>query len=244
MITLIGTGHVFDLRSQIRSILDEMQPDIVCVELDKKRYSALMQRKEGGGGSRSKSQRNASFLYRLLGRFQDSIAAEYGVQAGDEMLTGIEFAREYQLPIAFIDVPADRMFARMIGEMSFVEKFRLVISALGSIFVSKKRVDKEIDKIEMNLEKYLDQVGDKFPTIKRVLLDERNQHMVNQLSKAHDEFEQVVAIVGDGHLPGLKRLLEEKNIQVDTIRLKELRHQKKIPTNPSSASFSVEYKRF
>jgi len=239
MITLIGTGHVFDLRHQINRILDDVQPDIVCVELDEKRYMALLRRKEGK--VHASSNKNASFLYRLLGRFQDSIAAQYGVQAGDEMLTGIQFAHEHQKAISFIDVPADKMFSRMINEMKLTEKLRLLISAFGSIFVSKKQVDKEIDKIETNLERYLDQVGDKFPTIKRVLLDERNQYMVDQLLNAQNNYDNVVAIVGDGHIPGLNSLLKQQDQSVETIRLKELREQQIKPEHTSSASFSVEY---
>jgi pheromone shutdown protein TraB len=242
MITLIGTGHVFDLRNQIIRILDDVQPDIVCVELDERRYAALMQRKNGD--VHASSNKNASFLYRMLGRFQDSIAAQYGVKAGDEMLTGIQFAHDHQRPIAFIDVPADRMFARMLKEMRFTEKLRLIVSAFGSMFVSKKQVDKEIDKIETNLESYLEQVGDKFPTIKRVLLDERNEYMVQQLVRAQEDYDNIIAIVGDGHVPGLKNLLDEKDQPVETIRLKELRAQQSKPVNASSASFSIEYEGF
>ena len=147
MITLIGTGHVFDLRDQIIQILNEKLPNIVCVELDERRYTALLQRNNEPKQSAS-SRNNVSFLYRLLGRFQDSIASQYGVQAGDEMLTSIQFAQDHQIPIAFIDVPADRMFSRMLKEMSVTEKLRLIISAFGSMFVSKNQVDKEIDKID------------------------------------------------------------------------------------------------
>ncbi len=239
MIILIGTGHVFDLRNQILQVLDKTQPDIICVELDEKRYAALIQRKNGN--TRSYSNKNVSFLYRLLGRFQDSIASQYGVQAGDEMLAGIQFAHDHQLPIAFIDVPADRLFSRMLNEMRFSEKLRLIISAFGSMFISRKQVDKEMDKIEMNLESYLDQVSDKFPTIKRVLIDERNEHMVQQLQSASEDYENIIAIVGDGHIPGLRELLEQQNMSVDTIRLKDLRAQESLPKNTSSASFSVEY---
>ncbi len=238
MITLIGTGHVFDLRDQIIQILNEKIPDIICVELDERRYTALLHRNDEPKHAAS-SRNNASFLYRLLGRFQESIASQYGVQAGDEMLTSIQFAHNHQIPIAFIDVPADRMFSRMLKEMSATEKLRLIISAFGSILVSKKQVDKEIDKIEMNLEKYLNQVGDKFPTIKRVLIDERNQHMVQQLIKAQENYENVIAIVGDGHIPGLESLLEENNHLCETIRLKQIRTKKNITPDSSQASFTV-----
>ena len=107
------------------------------------------------------------------------------------------------------------------------------------MFVSKNQVDKEIDKIEMNLEKYLNQVGDKFPTIKRVLIDERNQHMVQQLIQAQENYENVIAIVGDGHIPGLESLLEKNNHQCETIRLKQIRTKSNIESDSSQASFTV-----
>jgi pheromone shutdown protein TraB len=240
MITLIGTGHVFDLSNQIRSILDEKQPDIICVELDEKRYAGLMQ-KRNGTSHQASYQKNSSFLYQLLGRFQDSMAQQYGVHAGDEMLTGIQFAHDHQRPIAFIDVAADRMFKRMLIEMSITEKIRLFFSAFASLFVSKKQVDKQINNLETNLENYLEEIGKKFPTVKRVLIDERNNHMVQQLKRAHEEYENIVAIVGDGHIPGLQSLLQEKDESVESIRLKELRALKTKPENMSNASFSVEY---
>ena len=42
MITLIGTGHVFDLSQALLEILDERQPQVIGVELDRQRYQGLM----------------------------------------------------------------------------------------------------------------------------------------------------------------------------------------------------------
>ena len=42
MITLIGTGHVFNLSQALLNIFDEKQPDVFCIELDKQRYQALL----------------------------------------------------------------------------------------------------------------------------------------------------------------------------------------------------------
>ncbi|MDG6229787.1 MAG: TraB/GumN family protein [Candidatus Thermoplasmatota archaeon] len=243
MITLIGTGHVFDLSDQIQDILEEKQPDIVCVELDEKRYASLLMKRNGSKTS-DLQKKNVSFLYQILGRFQEAMAAEYGVHAGDEMLTGIKFAHDHQLPMVFIDRSADQIFARMIKEMGFLEKIRLFFSALGSLFVSKKQVDKEIKKLDTNLEAYLEQVGDKFPTVKRVLIDERNKYMVKQLLETQEAYENIVAIVGDGHIPGLLSLFEQEKTSVETIRLKQIRNKQSISTDQSTASFSIQYQQF
>jgi pheromone shutdown protein TraB len=243
MITIIGTGHVFNLAQGIIHILDEKQPNIVCVELDKQRFQTLIFRKENPK-EYERRRKNAPMIYNLLATFQDSMAKKYGVQAGDEMMTAINYAKSHQIPVAFIDMDAQKLFNKMLKKMGFIEKIKLMLSGITGFFVSKKLVEKEIEHFEDDFDKYIDQVGEKFPTIKKVLIDDRNKYMINKLLKADEEFEQTVAVVGDGHIPGLSSLLEEKNIDFETIRLKELRNNIKTleKNDKSSASFSLEYK--
>lgn len=241
MITLIGTGHVFNLNQPLLNIFDEKQPNIICVELDKQRYNALML-KQSDPEAYKKMEKNVPALYKLLARFQEGMAKEYGVTAGAEMLTSINYAHSHQLPIAFIDMNAQRLFSRMLKTMKFSEKIKLMLTGFGGLFVSKKRVEKELKNIEDDFDKYVEQIGKKFPTIKRVLIDERNLYMVQQLIAASEQHENVVAIVGDGHIPGITRLLEKKEIDFETIRLSELRGQTPDSSDSSTASFSLEYK--
>jgi len=241
MIILIGTGHVFDLSSALLKIFDDKQPDILCVELDKQRYKALML-KHTNPEEYKKIQKNVPFIYKLLSRFQEGMAKEYGVVAGEEMLTTINYANTHNLPVAFIDVNAQKMFSRMLKSMSFTEKFKLLFSGFGGLFVNKKRVEKELSKIEKNFDKYLLEIGDKFPTIKKVLIDERDQHMVQQLTAANNKYENVIAVIGDGHIQGISELLSKKEIDFETIRLNELRSMKSPDSESSSATFSMEYK--
>lgn len=241
MITLIGTGHVFNLSQALLNIFDEKQPEIVCVELDKQRYNALMM-KQSDPESYKSLQKNVPLLYKLLSRFQESMANEYGVTAGQEMLTTINYAQSHQLPIAFIDMNAQRLFSRMLKSMSLKEKLKLMFSGVGGIFISKKRVEKELEKFEDNFDKYIEEIGEKFPTVKRVLIDERNYYMVQQLSAANGQYKKIVAVMGDGHIPGISELLTKKELEFETIRLSDLRSQKISETDSSSASFSMEYK--
>lgn len=241
MITLIGTGHVFNLSDALLNIFDEKQPEILCVELDKQRFNALMMKKNDPEGYK-KAEKNLPIIYKLLSRFQESMANEYGVTAGEEMLTTINYAQSHQLPIAFIDMNAQRLFSRMLKTMSFSEKLRMMFSGVGGLFISKKRVEKELEKLEGNFDTYLEQIGKKFPTIKRVLIDERNEYMAQQLKTASEQHEKIIAVIGDGHVPGISKLLEKKELEYETIRLSQLRNQKPSNSNASSASFSTEYK--
>jgi len=241
MITLIGTGHVFNLSQALLNIFEDKQPDILCVELDQQRYNALQIKKQDPEKYRQ-SQKNLPFIYKMLSKFQDGMAKEYGVTAGEEMITTINFAKTHQLPVAFIDMNAQRLFKKMLKSMSFSEKFKLIFSGFGGLFVSKKRVETELKKIEKDFDQIIDKIGKKFPTIKRVLIDERNMHMVQQLASADEQYGKVIAVVGDGHIPGLSKLLNNKDIDFETIRLSELRNFDTSNVDSSTASFSMEIK--
>lgn len=241
MITLIGTGHVFNLSHALIDIFDEKQPDILCVELDTQRYEALML-KQRDPKAYEDAGKNLPFIYRLLAKFQDDMAKQYGVSAGDEMLTTINYAQSHQLPLAFIDMNAQNLFSKMLRSMSLSEKFKIIFSGFGSLFVNKKRVESELKKIEENFDTYIEEIGKKFPTIKRVLIDERNLYMVQQIVSAGEKYPNLIAIVGDGHIPGLTQLLNKKNVTFEIIRLSELRKHAPEKKDSTSASFSLKYK--
>jgi len=241
MITLIGTGHVFDLSTAIQGIFEEKQPECICVELDSQRYQALIMRNTDPVRYEA-SKKNLPIVYKMLARFQESMAKQYGVNAGDEMLTAITYAQTHQLPVEFIDVNAHHLFTTMWKTMPFTEKFRLLISGFLGFFINKKTVEAELKHYQDNFDAYIEQIGKKFPTIKRVLIDERNQHMTNNLISLHEKHQKIIACVGDGHISGITKLLQEKNISCETIRLVDLQNMKIKKTDGVSAHFSVSYK--
>jgi pheromone shutdown protein TraB len=241
MITLIGTGHVFDLTAPILHIFEQKQPDIIGVELDQQRYNALILRNTDPTTYQN-AKKDLPAIYKMLAAFQENMAEQYGVNAGDEMLAAITYAQSHQLPVAFIDTNAQTLFIRMWKTMPFTEKFRLLISGFAGFFISKKRVEEELKNYQQNFDTYIEEIGKKFPTIKRTLIDERNQTMVNNLITLTQQHQKIIACVGDGHIPGISKLLSEKNIPFETIRLQELQNMKTANIDGASGSFSVTYK--
>lgn len=240
MITLIGTGHVFNLSAALLAIFDEKQPEIIGVELDPQRYQAILKRNTDPASYHA-SKKNLPLIYRMLAQFQENMAEQYGVSAGDEMLSAITYAQSHQLPVAFIDTNAQHLFTHMWKTMPFSEKFRLLLSGVAGLFVSKKRVEQELKNYQQDVDSYLQQIAEKFPTIKRTLIDERNQHMADRLTELHDKHQRIVACIGDGHVPGISRLLEQKQVPFEAIRLQQLRDWKPTETDGSSAHFSINY---
>ncbi len=240
MITLIGTGHIFNLQAAILSIFDEKQPEIIGVELDQQRYQAILLRNTDPSSYKN-AKKNLPLIYRMLSQFQENMAKQYGVSAGDEMFSAISYAQSHQIPIAFIDTNAQQLFTHMWKTMPFTERFRLLFSGVAGLFITKKRVEQELKNYHQNFDSYLHEIGKKFPTIKKTLIDKRNSHMAQKLLALHETHKRIIACVGDGHVPGISRLLEEKQAPFETIRLQQLQNWTLPETDGSSAHFSIKY---
>jgi len=226
MITLIGVGHVFDIGDEIDKIILERRPSIVGIELDPARYHALTSREP---------KKDVPFVYRMLAVFQQAIAKKYNVSVGSEMLAAINTAKKLGIGIAFIDMDSTYVFSKIWKGMGFSEKIKLLFSASAGLFVRKERVEKEIEKFETEYDRYMEMLDSEFPVLKKVLIDERNNYMANRIRELNRSYENIVAIVGDGHIEGMKKILNDLNPEI--VRLSALRK-----TSPGSVSIGYEYK--
>jgi len=221
MITLVGVGHVFEIAEQVKDIIRSRHPEIVCLELDSGRYMALMSKT---------TSKSVPIQYRLLAYFQKRMAEKFGTEVGDEMMAAAQAAQEVGAGIALIDVDANRMFAQLWKRMTFKERVNLLGGAFFGLFIPKERVEKEIDQYEQNADEYIKNLGGSFPTIKEVLIDDRDKHMAKQLVALSQQHKNIVAIVGDGHVPGMIGALD--GVEVEIVRLKDLRSG--TPASPPS----------
>lgn len=213
MITILGVGHVFDIAEQVRRLILQAVPQAVCIELDPIRYHALRNPQE--------EKKKVNMTYDMMASFQSRIAEDYGGKAGSEMLAAADTAAEINAELCLIDVDARALFERIFKEMTFREKARLFFASFGSLFVRKKTIEEELSSYEENSEEYMKVMKKQFPTMKRILVDERNEVMSANIIKAADAYGDVVAVIGDGHVDGILKLLKDR--EVKTVRLKELR---------------------
>lgn len=227
MIILVGVGHVFDIGQQVRQIIHEHMPAAVGLELDRNRLIGLQARARGEAKATG-----------FAARFQERIASQFGVQAGDEMLAAAKAASEINAGIALIDRDMNQIIAELRRRMTFKEKVKMIFALFATPFVRKKTVEREIQKFEEASDEYLEQIGEDFPTIKIVLLDERNQHMARVIREIEAKFDTILAVIGDGHVNGIAKLLEDRAPKI--IRLAEVRARKLDDIKGgASAGFSV-----
>lgn len=208
-VTVIGTAHISSESVQeVEDTIEEIRPDLVGVELDEDRFKSL--REESGWSDMDIVQairegRGPLLLINLvLSIYQRRMGLEEGVKPGTELMKGVETAEELGIEHRLLDRNIGDTFSRMLSELTFWEKIKL----LASLFAAEEEMEVEDLKEDDMLSTLVRELEEEFPTVKRVFLDERNQYMAEKLLE--EEFEHAVMVVGAAHVEGLVQCLEEK----------------------------------
>jgi len=232
MLTLIGVGHVFDIAARLKAAIAARSPNLVCLELDRARFQALLERPQN-------NLQGAPVMYQMLASFQQRIADQYGTAVGNEMLAAAEAARDLKANLAFIDLESSNIFNEFWSEMSLKEKVKLMAASFLGMFTSKKGVEKEVARFEENPGDYIEAFSKEFPSAKRVLIDKRDEHMSQKLRELSAKFEKIVAVVGDGHIEGMSRRLAD--LKPEIMRLSELRKAPALSLKQDGNTYSFTF---
>ncbi len=230
MITLVGVGHVFAISDNVKDIIRSKNPEVVCLELDAARFNSLMSKNQN---------KKVPLQYMLLASIQRRMANKFGSEVGDEMMAAFGAAQEIGAKVALIDMEASMVFNKMWRTMSLKERISLFMGALIGLVASKEKVEHELEAYAGNEAKYLDTLGEQFPSIKKVLLDDRNVFMAERIASLATKHQNILAIVGDGHISGLTAALAGQ--EVETVRLKDVRNGSALPES-SSTDYSISYR--
>jgi pheromone shutdown protein TraB len=229
MLTIVGTGHVFDIGKPVRAIVRARSPSVVALELDPPRFYALQHPEQRG---------RAPLPYMVMAFIQRRLAKDYGGNAGDEMLAAADEAKRTGAAIALVDKDARLVFAELNREMPIKEKAKLGWAMVASLFlIGGTTVDEEMARYKSDEASYLEEFGKEFPIIKEILLDRRNEYMARALRELDGKYPRTVVFVGDGHVNGLEKLLVDLSPEI--IRLKDLTRDDFEPGTTGGSSSDV-----
>ncbi|MDR2845970.1 MAG: TraB/GumN family protein [Candidatus Methanoplasma sp.] len=215
VITIIGTGHVFKIAEPVAFIVKNTWPDAVLIELDEKRYKSLTSEKQ-----ERQDMRDMPKILRRSAEYQDKMSEKNDTRTGGEMLAAINSGILVGAEIICIDTDAEKVMTEMWEEMSFIERTRYNISGVWDALFNK-RGQKKLTKVPSADDKDpVDIMRKKYPTLVRKLIDERNVFMADKIRKASEHRSNIIVVVGDAHVKGISKLLEDKEIR--TIRLYEI----------------------
>jgi len=217
-IYIVGTSHIAgESVSKVKKAIAEKKPGCVAVELDMGRYAALKSRDNGNGKIEMPLLQKAIFL--VLRHVQKQLSKETNILPGEEMLAACECASEVGAKVAFIDQDINVTLGRLMKKLGVFGQLKLLLyMGVGILGIPVKGLvmSKEIDLNKVPDDEFIEyamgEFRKHFPSVYEVLVVERNHVMGRNLRKLGDEFEDVVAVMGAGHVKSVGKLLEsDKN---------------------------------
>jgi pheromone shutdown-related protein TraB len=215
-ILLVGTANISqESVDLVRSVIVREKPDCVCLELDQKRYWALSQKERWQSLDLKeiirKKQLSTLLVSLVMASYQKKLGGQLGVAPGAELLAAAQTAEEQHIPISLCDRDIRTTLRRAWKSTSFFKKGYLLASLLASLFDTTKIDEKKLADLKKKdiLSDMLAEMGEMLPAIKTVLIDERDIFLAEKIKASSGK--HIVAVVGAGHVEGIKKRIVEDN---------------------------------
>ncbi len=219
---LIGTAHISkDSVNEVKTNIEEYTPDRICIELDKTRYSSKKNNQAWSDKAISKVLKEGKGFLLLanmaLASFQKRMGNTTGIKPGEEILKAAKIAEEKQIPFSFCDREIQSTFKRAWGKSNFWNKMKLLATLVSAAFSKEEISEEELAELKKAdvLETMLQEMSKELPTIKEVLIDERDLFLAKSMYKAKGR--KKLGVIGAGHTQGILKNLEKlDNNEIDT----------------------------
>ncbi|XP_054814022.1 uncharacterized protein LOC129314567 isoform X2 [Prosopis cineraria] len=190
---LVGTAHVSqESCREVQAIIDFLKPQVPTMG----EMIVMLKKKHNIFGV-------------LYSWFLAKVASKLEVFPGSEFRVAYEEAIKYGGRVILGDRPVQITIWRTWRKMPLWHKTKLLYSLLfQAIFLPSpddlNKMLKEMDDVDM-LTLVIQEMSKEFPTLMETLVHERDQYMSSSLLKVARENSSVVAVVGKGHLQGIKK---------------------------------------
>ena len=236
-IILIGTAHVSKESAElVKDVIAQEKPDTVCIELCASRYENIKNPDKWKQMDIVKvlKEKKAFILLVnfMLASFQRRMAKELGIQAGQEMLQAVESAKEHGAEVSAVDRDVRKTLMRTVKMLGWWTRLKFVSQIISSSFAGlfeedpykgltadekKEKIRSEIEEMKKkgSLELLMDEMGENLPDVKKRLIDERDLYMIEKIRESKGQ--RMVAVVGAGHVPGMLKHWEKKDISCEEL---------------------------
>ena len=223
---IIGTSHIAQQSiNEIKKAFSELKPEIVGVELDQERAQVLLSGIKTRVSLIDISQIGIKgYLFAKIGQIvQQKLGQSIGISPGTEMKTALELAKKEGVKIALIDQPIKITLRNFSKELTWKEKFRFLGDLIGGLLFPKRTLRRsglenfDLSKVPEGkiITLMIKQLKDRYPSIYKTLVADRNKYMVKQIVKIlrDNPDKKLLVVVGAGHKEGMEELL----LKVDVI---------------------------
>ncbi len=216
-IYLVGTAHVSpESVKQVKETILKYKPDTVAIELDEKRYEAMMKKDKFEDIDIIQIIKEKQIFFFIgkfiMSLFQKKIADKTKSAPGQEFKTAVEVAEEIGANLALVDRDIGITLKRAWRLTKFWGKMKLLASLLFSSSSDKDVSLEDIEQLkgEDALTKMISEMGDEMPMAKKAIIDERDMFLAGSIQEKMGDV--TVAAVGAGHVPGMLKYFSERKI--------------------------------
>jgi len=222
---IVGTAHISQQSADlVRKVIENEEPDTVCVELDQQRFKALREQKKWENldlKTVTRQKQLATLLINLLlSSYQKRLGKKLGVMPGAELLEATKVADEHEIPVELCDRDVRITMRRAWNSLSFFKKMQLMTSGLAGAFTEQEISEEQLAEIRQKdvLNEMMNELGEAMPVLKTVLIDERDSYITQKMIESKGK--KIVSVVGAGHMSGIKEgLLNNKKTNLEEIEV-------------------------
>ena len=218
-LVFLGTSHIAKQSlEEVREYIGVEKPSIIALELDKKRLNALMSKVQRKIGLRDiKTIGLKGFLFSLFGAWAErKLGKLVGVAPGSEMKQAIKIAKKEKIEIALIDQDIEVTLQRLSRAITWKEKLNFLIDVIKAVFIRKKEIEFDLTKVpdKKIIKKLTNKLKERYPNIYKVLIEERNIVIANNVKKVMNSNlnKKILVILGAGHIDDVLELIKEPRI--------------------------------
>ena len=213
-IILVGTAHVSqDSVDEVRRVIDEEQPDHICLELDKGRYESKTKEQSYANMNLTKVFKEGKTFLVLantaLASFQKKMGNQTGSAPGEEIIGASRIAEEKGIPYSFCDREIATTLKRAWAKSNLWNKAKLIGTLLSSAFDKEEFKPEELEELKKSdtLQEMMNELAKELPGAKEALIDERDRYLATNIMEAPGH--KKVAVIGAGHANGIIKTIEK-----------------------------------
>ena len=217
-LTIIGTSHIAKQSLEdVEKEIEGQKPDIIALELDRRRLYSLFEKPNRIRIYDIKRVGIKGFIFSLIGAWAEKkLGKMVGVAPGSEMKIAVRLAKKHGIRIALIDQDIEITLKRFSKSLTWKEKWNFFVDVVKAIFVRKNVIEFDLTKVPSRkvIKKLVGQVKKRYPNIYKVLIEERNEVMAENLKKIMESHQdkKILAIVGAGHEDNILELVKKPSV--------------------------------
>ncbi|KAK9821609.1 hypothetical protein WJX81_006916 [Elliptochloris bilobata] len=211
---IIGTAHVSAGSCEdVRRVIQLVRPEVVMLELCVERKDLLAPQRP-----QSLDLRQLLHLWRagrisllavVLQYVMSSVSTKLGADLGEEMRVAVVEAQKVGAKVLLGDRPISVTLARIWAALSAWERSHFIWNLLTCGDISAEAVEQLRGSPE-SLTEMMEQLAAHFPTLSRPMVAERDEYMAFRLRMLAPKATRVVAVVGAGHVSGIRGCWEKE----------------------------------